>query len=101
MGKYTEAARDQECTLQIHPYCLGTTDTTCLNHLNSEDKGMGNKSPDWWGVDGCHNCHAIIDGRMPAKDVSPMEIEACKWRGLYRTWRRRMAMGLIVIKGVK
>lgn len=88
-SKLTRAARGQECTLQIHPYCEWDAGTTAPCHLNSEDKGVGNKSPDWWVVDGCATCHAIIDGRHRV-DLTEVEILRCVMRGLYRTLRRRI-----------
>ncbi|GAB5451811.1 MAG: hypothetical protein Hals2KO_21390 [Halioglobus sp.] len=89
MSKLTEASRNQECTLQIYPYCNGMTETTVPAHLNSEQKGWGNKSPDWWLVDACSNCHAIIDGHMKT-DLDELEVLKCQFRGLFRTLRRRI-----------
>jgi hypothetical protein len=88
-SKLTEAARDQECTLQIHPYCNGNPETTAGAHITCEDKGCALKSPDWWLVDACSSCHDIIDGRTQV-DLPEIEILKCLMRGLYRTLRRRI-----------
>jgi hypothetical protein len=44
--KLTKAARGEECTLQIHPYCNDNPETVVYCHLPSPDKGMALKSPD-------------------------------------------------------
>lgn len=96
--KLRDSARGEECTLQIHPYCEGSSESIVLCHLPSEGHGIALKSPDHWSVYGCGVCHAIIDGRQSC-DIEREEIEACKTRGLYRTWERMIAKGLITIKG--
>ena len=97
MSKLTEAARGQDCKLQIFPYCNGDPATTVPCHINSEDKGIGNKSPDWWLVDGCSTCHDIIDGRKQTA-LTAYDIECCIMRALYRTLKNRIERGLIEIK---
>jgi len=89
VSKLTAASRDQTCAFGIHPWCEGGTETTVPCHLPSEDKGTSIKSPDWWVVDGCATCHAIVDGRMTV-DLSEAELLRCQMRGIYRTWRRRI-----------
>jgi hypothetical protein len=89
VSKLTEASRGQDCAFGIYPYCNGGQDRTSPCHLPSEGKGTAIKSPDWWLVDGCDVCHSIIDGRLKT-DLPEMEIMMCMFRGLYRTWRRRI-----------
>lgn len=96
-SKLTKAARGQECTIQLYPYCNGNTETTVLAHAPSEDKGMSRKSPDWWGADCCSACHDIIDGRRTVADVSKDEIYTAHIRGVYRTIKRRIEQGLIKV----
>lgn len=93
-SKLTRAARMQECTVQLYPYCNGNPETTVLAHAPSEDKGMARKSPDWWGADCCSTCHDIIDGRMPT-DIPKEEVYMAHIRGVYRTIKRRIEQGLI------
>ena len=97
MSKLTKASRGQECTLQIFPFCDWDTEKTVPCHLDSEAKGMGNKSPNWWLVDGCASCHDIIDGRNSSHGLPEKEITACVMRGLFRTLSRRIEQGLVVI----
>lgn len=93
-------ARDQTCTLQLFPYCTGTTDATVLCHLPSPSNGMALKqAEDWFAVDGCHGCHDILDGRRVVKDIPPAELASLVMRALHRTLSRRIDNGLIQIKG--
>lgn len=94
--KLTKAARGQECTIQLFPYCNGNPETTVFCHAPSEAKGMGIKSPDWWGADGCSDCHDIVDGRRNV-DVSNDEVQRCFTRGIFKTIERRIEAGLIAV----
>lgn len=96
MSKLTKAARGQECTVQLYPYCNGNAETTVLAHAPSEDKGMGRKSPDWWGADCCSTCHDIIDSRQRV-DIDRSEIYESHVRGVFRTIKRRIEQGLIKV----
>ena len=49
-SKLTKAAKGQECTIQLFPYCNFNPETTVFAHAPSEDKGMARKSPDWWAL---------------------------------------------------
>ena len=95
-SKLTRAARGQECTVQLHPYCNMNPETTVLAHINSKRKGMGIKSPDHFGVFACSACHDIIDKRRYV-DIDEMEIQKGILRGLYETWSIWIEMGLIKI----
>lgn len=94
--KLSESARGEECALQIHPYCIGGTETTVLCHLPS-NSGVANKSPDWWSTYGCMVCHSVLDGRhtQAIKELGSEEIMACAMRGLFRTHQRMIEKGLI------
>ena len=97
MSKLTKAARGEECTIQIHPYCNGNRETTVFCHAPSEEKGIGIKSPDIWGAYGCSSCHDIVDGRRNV-DIPKDEIFRCFVRGIFRTFKRRIEQGLIEVK---
>lgn len=94
-SKLTKAARGQDCTVQLYPYCNSNPETTVLAHAPSEDKGMGIKSPDWWGADCCYDCHMILDGHRKVDDISQEEIFFRHMVGVYRTIKRRIAQGKI------
>ena len=93
-NKIRKSARDEDCCLQIHPYCNGNPETVVLCHLNSDGKGWAIKSPDWFGVYGCSDCHDVIDGRRQT-ELDEAELLKCQMRGLYRTWQRLIEKGLI------
>ena len=97
MSKITKSARGDECELRFYPYCTGDPEQTVFCHLNSEDKGMGFKSPDWWGVYGCNSCHAVLDGRSQSV-ISREEINTLAIRALYRTQKKLIEKGLIEVK---
>jgi len=98
--KIKKSAKGEDCSLQIFPFCRGDTETTVLAHLQSAAHGIALKSPDWWAVYACQVCHDIIDGRLPqaARDIGEYEIHQCILRGLFRTHRKLIVKGLIVIK---
>jgi len=78
----------------IYPYCNGNTETTVLCHINCEDKGVGIKSPDFFAVFGCSDCHDIIDGRQQV-DITEVEVVRCIQRALFRTWSKWVDTGII------
>lgn len=94
--KLTKSARGEDCTLRIYPYCNGNPETTVFCHAPSDDKGMGIKSPDWWGAYGCSNCHDVIDGRG-ASEFTADELRVFHMDGVYRTQKKMIDKGLIKI----
>jgi len=98
-NKIRNAARGQECTLQLFPYCTLNPETVVFCHMDSPDNGIGLKaSYDFWGAFGCYECHKIADGAHIPKDITPEEILQAKLRGIYRTQKLLMEMGIIIIK---
>ena len=93
-SKLTKAARGQECTAEIVPYCNYNTETVVFCHAPSEDKGMGYKSPDHWGGDCCSSCHDVLDDRIK-HNLSELEKLQIWLRVIFRTQRRRIEQGLI------
>ena len=91
--KLTKAARGQDCTINLYPYCNENPETTVLAHAPSMDKGMGIKSPDWWAAFSCSDCHDIADGRRKVDDISKEEIYRCHISGVYRTIKKQMELG--------
>jgi len=67
--KIRQSAKDEHCTLRLPGICHVDTNTTVFAHINSPFKGVGNKSPDIFGVYACHACHAELDaGRVSYRD---------------------------------
>jgi hypothetical protein len=96
MSTLTKAAKGQECTAQIYPYCNGNSETTVFAHAPCEDKGMGIKGQDWWGADTCFNCHDILDGRVHTENWKS-DITEIWNRAIFRTIKRRIEQGLIKV----
>ena len=95
-SKLTKAAKGQECTIGIHPYCNSNPETVVFCHAPSARKGMGIKSPDWWGAFGCSTCHDIIDGRAQV-ELAQEEITRCFVAGIYETLNIQIEDGRINI----
>ena len=96
--KLRDSARNEECTLQIFPYCNNNPETVVLCHVRSPDSGMGLKSPDWWAAYGCSSCHDIIDGRAGnLTDITSSEIWLAIHKGQFLTMDRMIEKGLIKI----
>ncbi len=83
------SARGENCALRIIPGC--NPDTVVAAHLNSNYKGMGNKSPDIFVVYACMRCHALLD----AGKVHPK----IQLRALQETQYKLMQKGLITPGG--
>jgi hypothetical protein len=58
-----DAARGQECTIQIPGICNRNPETTVAAHSNSwrHGKGLGIKAHDCYVAWACSSCHAEID----------------------------------------
>lgn len=91
--KLRNSARGEACVFGIPGICSHDRETTMLCHAPSEIKGMGNKGHDFEAAVGCHACHTALDQHR-----LPREQELFYWlRGVFRTWRRWIERGLIVI----
>lgn len=61
--KLTDAAKGQECTLEIPGVCQGGTETTVACHSPLLEDRQGTKAPDFAIAFGCMACHDAIDRR--------------------------------------
>lgn len=96
--KIRNAARGQQCTLQLFPYCTLNPETVVFCHMDSPDNGIGLKASfDFWGAFGCYACHQIADGAHLVKDITPEEILEAKLRAIYRTQKILFEMGIFQI----
>lgn len=61
--KLLDAARGQNCLLQIDGVCNGNPETTVAAHSNllRHGKGRGVKAEDCYTVWACSSCHAWLD----------------------------------------
>jgi hypothetical protein len=62
MSRITRTAELRSCTVRLLG-CTNERETVVFAHAPSTEKGLGRKSPDWWGAFSCHHCHDILDGR--------------------------------------
>lgn len=87
--KIRESARGEDCTIR-YPGCNNDKQTTVFAHINSRFKGMGNKSPDLFGVYACEFCHRMLDveRRVPASE---------QLKALQETQMRLFEKGLIKV----
>ena len=87
--KITRSARGESCALRIPGVCNYDPATVVLCHAPCVDKGMGYKSPDWWGAYGCFSCHSHMDG-----SGEPYLIDI--WMpAIYETQKKLIAKGLL------
>lgn len=92
-----EAARGEECTVQIFGCCVGGTETTVLAHLHDDASfGMGQKADDSSAVFACHGCHDELDGRT--RRTRGKNLSWYKLRALQRTIRRLIEKGVYPVK---
>lgn len=98
--KIREAARDEECTLNIAGVCSYNSSTVVLTHLPDESHGMSRKADDISACFGCSDCHKVID-RQVINKVFEEDREWYLRRAMVRTWRRLIEMQIVSIKDVK
>jgi len=94
-AKLRNAAKGEQCTLQIFGVCVGGTETTVLAHLHDETFGRGQKADDTSAVFACFGCHDEIDGRT--RKTAGEDLTWYKLRALQRTIRRLVERGVMVV----
>jgi len=87
--KITQSAKGNSCTFRIPGVCNHDNDTVVFCHAPSSMKGVGTKSDDFWGADGCRNCHSYVDSH------SDFEMAHYWMPAIFETLRRRFDKGLI------
>lgn len=94
-----QSAKGEDCTLQVAGVCQNDTATVVLCHLNldSGSRGRGYKTDDFSAAFGCGPCHAAMD----SNELSEEDWLFYATRGLVRTLRRWIDMGLVTVKGAK
>ncbi|CAL9960014.1 HNH endonuclease [Vibrio phage K250 g1] len=98
--KIREAAKGEDCTLNIAGVCNYDSSTVVLTHLPDESHGMSRKADDISACFSCSNCHDVIDRRVVSESFEP-DREWYLRRAMVRTWRRLIEMQIVSIKDVK
>ena len=95
--KITDAAKGEQCTLQIVGVCNGNPETVVFCHFPDESHGMAKKADDISGGFGCFACHQVVDYVVVDFDYQ----ENSNWymrRSQTRTMRRLFERGILCIK---
>ena len=96
----TDAANGQTCALRIPGVCNGDPATTVACHVRIPgNAGTGMKPDDLFVIDGCAECHRVMDNRA-LWESAPIGWDDVL-RALIETQRRRLHAGLITLKGAK
>ena len=95
--KIRDSARGEKCSLRLPAVCNYDESTTIFAHAPSADKGMGIKSPDWWGCYSCSACHDAIDGRVKYPH-SDSYVTLSLIQAIYETQKKLINKGLIEVK---
>lgn len=93
--KITRSARGESCSLRVPGVCKFDHETTVFAHAPCVEKGMGIKSPDWWGAYACHGCHNFMDGRAISPYVDSTEKPQIWLDGIFETQKKLREKGLI------
>jgi hypothetical protein len=81
------------CTVRL-PGCRNDRATVVFAHAPSIEKGLGRKSPDWWGAFACSTCHDQLDGRSRLMD----DPEPVWLRAIFETQNILFREGYLSIK---
>ena len=90
----TKAARLQPCTLRLNG-CKNDIPTVVFAHAPSVEKGLGRKSPDFWGCFACSHCHDILDGRKKRGSIMEKELLERLLKAIFETQMILVKLGLI------
>jgi len=95
--KIRDSARDEKCAMRLPAICNYDDSTTVFAHAPSVDKGMGIKSPDFWGCYCCSACHDVLDQRVKYPH-SDSYITLSLIQAIYETQKKLFEKGLIEVK---
>src|SRR5690554_2193377 len=59
--KIRQSSKGECCKFRIPGVCNHNPETVVFCHAPSPHKGTASKSDDFWGADGCSDCHAYMD----------------------------------------
>jgi hypothetical protein len=94
--KITNAARGQQCQIQIAGVCNNSPDTVVFCHFPDESHGIAKKADDISGAFGCSACHNVVDGRVRSDEWRAHRLFYMR-RAQTRTIRALFELGVIKI----
>ncbi|HBN16159.1 MAG: hypothetical protein CMQ46_05655 [Gammaproteobacteria bacterium] len=94
--KITDAARGQQCLINIAGVCNYDPETAVFCHFPDESHGTSLKSDDISGGFGCSDCHDVVDGRVKSDEWRAHKLFYMR-RAQTRTIRALFEMGVIQI----
>lgn len=89
--KLTRSSKGKSCKFRIPGVCNHDNSTVVFCHAPSPGKGGSTKTDDFYGADGCVNCHHYIDNH------SLIETSDYWVRAIYETQKRWFNEGLLTI----
>jgi hypothetical protein len=95
-NKIRQAARGEQCTLQILGCCNGRTETVVFVHFPDESHGMGLKATDLSGAFACSGCHDAVDRRTRSQELEDSR-DWCLRRAQTRTLARLVELEVVRI----
>ena len=92
--KIMDAARGEECTLNIVGFCKYESETTVAAHLPDGSGGSNKYTGPLSIAFACGDCHSVIDGRV-LTPVTREDREFYMRRGMMRTMTRLVDRGIL------
>ena len=96
-----DAAKGEQCTLQIAGVCNYDSETVVACHLPDGSGGSNRLAGALSIAFGCSSCHAVLDGRVGLSLVSGEDREFYMRRGMNRTINRLIDRGLVKVSGLR
>lgn len=93
--KITNAAKGEECVINIAGVCQYNSETTVFVHFPDESHGMAIKADDISGAFGCDSCHGIVDRRDGRWKSFESDRDFYMRRAQTRTIRRLIEKGVL------
>lgn len=94
-NKIRQAARGEQCTVQIVGTCRRDPETVVFAHLPDVSHGMALKASDHCGVFCCASCHDMIDGRTKPSDEFKTHKDWYLRMAYQRTMARLFEVGVV------
>jgi hypothetical protein len=95
--KIMNAARGEQCTLQVVGVCRNNPETVVACHLPDGSGGSNRLTGPLSIAFGCHDCHQWIDGGYASDETYKDFRDFVMRRGMMRTINRLIEMELIKI----